>query len=155
MPAALAVVRHQHTNQPGDVSLLSLVVAPQLRGLGLARGLLNWLRSELQERGWARLNVSYPLDHSCNAAMEKLTSSREGWTHRPGLQLMQLDRNGAGKLIQRLAPLVEHAQRSHRYSLVTWNDLPATTRNGLGESLRAPVWAHPRNDGGQDPLPIL
>jgi GNAT superfamily N-acetyltransferase/predicted GNAT family acetyltransferase len=155
MPAALGVLRSQQSSKAGEVSLLSLVVAPQLQGLGLARDLLSWLRTNLKQQGWSRLNVSYPLDHSCTAAMEKLTCSSEGWSHRPGLQLMQLDRSGAAQLVQRLAPVVRHAQRRQRFSLLAWSDLAASTRRGLGDSLRAPDWAHPRDDGQRDPLQAL
>lgn len=87
--------------------------------------------------------------------MEKLTSTSEGWIHRPGLQLMQLDRSGATQLVQRLTPLVKHAQRSGRFRLKAWNDLCAACRSSLGKSLHAPEWAHPRDDEGQDPLQIL
>lgn len=154
-PAALAVLRREHTSAPGVVGLLSLVVAPQLRGLGLARDLLNWLRRDLQQLGWTALSVSYPLDHSCTAAMEKLTSTSEGWTHSPGLQLMQLDRSGAAQLVQRLNSMVSYVQRSHRFRLKTWKDLTASSRKSLGELLDAPLWAHPRDDAGQDPLQAL
>jgi ribosomal protein S18 acetylase RimI-like enzyme len=155
MPAALAVLRHQHTREPGYVSLLSLVVAPQLQGLGLARELLNWLLKELRQLDLTGLSVSYPLDHSCTAAMEKLTSSSEGWSHRPGLQLMQLDRSGASQLVQRLTPMVSHAQRSGRFSWMAWSDLTAHTRRTVAQALNAPQWAHPKDDAGQDPLQAL
>jgi len=155
MPAALAVLREQHTSQRGTVSLLSLVVAPQLQGLGLARDLLHWLRRELRQLGRTVLSLSYPLDHGCTAAMERLTSPREGWSHGPGLQLMQLDRSGAAQLVQRLTPLVNHARRSGRFSLMAWSELAATTRRTLGESLNAPQWAWPSSETGQDPLQAL
>lgn len=155
MPAALAVLRSQQSRAAGELGLLSLVVTPHLQGLGLARDLLGWLRVELKQRGWSRLSVSYPLDHRCTAAMEKLTRSSEGWTHRPGLQLMQFDRSGAAQLVQRLAPVVRHAQRQQRFSLQAWHDLAAGTRRGLGDCLRAPDWAHPREDGPEDPLQTL
>jgi len=155
IPAALAVLRQENTNQTRAVVLLSLVVAPQLRGIGLGRALLNWLRMELRQLNWTMLSVSYPLDHSCTAAMEKLTSASEGWSHRPGLQLMQLDRSGAAQLVQRITPLVRHAQRSGRFSLLAWRDLSAATRASLSESLNAPEWAHPSDDAGKDPLQAL
>jgi GNAT superfamily N-acetyltransferase len=155
MPAALAVLRHQHTREPGYVSLLSLVVAPRLNGLGLARELLNWLLKELRQLGWTGLSVSYPLDHRCTTAMEKLTSTSEGWSHRPGLQLMQLDRRGAFQLVQRLTPVVSHIQRSGRFSWMAWCDLTAHTRRSIAQALNAPQWAHPKNNAGHDPLQDL
>lgn len=155
MPAGLAVLRHQPTGGPGDVALLSLVVAPQLRGLGLARELLNWLLNELRQLGWTALNLSYPLDHNCTPAMEKLTNASEGWIHRPGLQLVQLDRSGVSDLVERLTPLVQHAQRSGRLAIKPWSDLAASMRQNLGTDLGAPQWAHPREDWGQDPLQAL
>jgi ribosomal protein S18 acetylase RimI-like enzyme len=155
MPAALVVLREQDIGERGDVALLSLVVAPQLRSLGLARELLNWVLKALQQLGRTALSLSYPLDHNCTPAMEKLTKTSEGWIHRPGLQLMQLDRSGATQLVQRLIPLVRHAQRSGRLAIKPWSDLAANTRQSLGAALDAPKWAHPRDDWGQDPLQAL
>lgn len=155
LPAALAVLRSEQATQAGQLGLLSLVVAPPLRRLGLARDLLTWVSSELKQQGWRGLSLSYPLDHSCTPAMEKLTSRTEGWLHRPGLQLMQLDRQGAAQLVQRLTPLMRRARRAERFSFRAWADLAVTTRQGLGASLDAPPWAHPRDDGGQDPLQVL
>ena len=155
MPAALAVLRSHQRSATGEVSVLSLVVTPHLQGLGLARELLSWLRAELKQQGWGRLSVSYPLDHSCTEAMEKLTSSCEGWTHRAGLQLMQLDRSGAAQLVQRLAPMARHAQRQQRFSLRAWNDLEPISLKGLGDCLCAPEWAHPRDEADGDPLQAL
>lgn len=152
MPAGLAVLRQEHRSQPADLTLLSLVVTPQLRRLGLARELLTWVRQQAQQLGWQALTVSYPLDHSCTAAMEKLTSATEGWHHTPGLLLLQLNRNGAAQLVERLTPLVTHARQSGRFGLTSWDDLPATVRNLLGPNLKAPVWAWPQDDHGNDPL---
>jgi predicted GNAT family acetyltransferase len=156
LPAALAVLRAEASSGGENVVLLSLVVAPQLRGLGLARELLKWLRRELCDLGWTTLSLSYPLNHACTQAMEKLTRSSSGWIHRPGLQIMQLDRSGAADLVERLTPLVKHAQRSGRLKVKMWSDVEASTLRGLGIALGAPLWAHPREDLGQeDPLQTL
>ena len=155
MPAGLAILRREHTHSSAPIHLLSLVVASPLRRLGLGRELLAWVREEGRLLGWGEVSVSYPLDHSCTAAMDRLTSSDEGWVHTAGLQLLQLKRDGAEQLLQELAPAVNRCQRSGRFGISAWRDLPTTIREGLGQQVKAPTWAWPRDDHGQDPLHAL
>lgn len=155
LPAALAVLRLEQRSASSDATLLSLVVTPQLQRLGLARELMQWLFQQSQQLGWAGLSVSYPRDHSCTVAMHKLTKAEAGWKHTAGLLLLQLDRSGAARLLERLDPLLRHAQRSDRFKLTAWQELPPAQRNNLGPALKAPFWAWPSDDQGHDPLQVL
>jgi GNAT superfamily N-acetyltransferase len=155
MPAGLAVLRWDPRAQDGDIYLLSLVVAKQLRGLGLARDLLAWIRGELKRLGWSCLTMSYPVNHGSSSAMEKLTSSAKGWHHRPGLQLLHLNRDGAQQLFQRLTPGVIHAQRSGRFRLSRWADLPPADQCQFGHRLGASPRLAPAEVLGDDALSVL
>lgn len=57
--------------------------------------------------------------------------------------------------MQRLSLLVKKAQRSQSLSLIAWNDLHAITRNKIGKSMDAPVWAHSRDDEGWKHLKVM
>lgn len=152
-PAALAIVRRQAKSN--DALVLSIVVTPLLRGIGLGHELLCWLQAELRQIGVRRLRISYPLEHVCTPAMEKLTSRENGWINRPGLQIMQLDRFGMVNLQQRLAPAVSRLERSGRFAIKEWHEIPASRRHELGQVLNAPWWAHPEDDLPKDPLQQL
>jgi hypothetical protein len=107
------------------------------------------------ELGWRSLGLSYPLQHARTAAIQRLTPSAAGWLHRPGLQLVNISRQGGAALVQRLEPSVAQANRQGRFTLIPWRDLPVPQRQNLGSSLQAPAWACPNDDPGQDALQQL
>lgn len=155
LPAGLVVLRQDLLHDPTAVRLLSLAVAAPLRRLGLARELMAWLLQQAPSLGWTSLSLSYPLNHDCTAAMQKLTASAAGWRQSDGLQLVHLDRQGGGRLLQRLEAAVVRAGRSSRLGLMEWRELPERSRQELGPLLQAPKWAWPAADDGHDPLQSL
>ena len=155
IPAGLAVLRQDGEPVSRPIQLLSIAVAAPLQRLGFARELLSWIRQEAQQLGWGSISVSYPLDHGCTEAMERLTNSDEGWEHGDGLQLLQLNRDGAKQLVQALSPAAQHYQRSGRFELLSWGDLPQSVQAELGPKLAAPSWAWPKDHHGRDPLQSL
>jgi hypothetical protein len=155
MPGGLAILRRELNDAGSSGQLLSLVVAEPLRRLGLGRDLLGWVCQQGQQLGWVGLGLSYPLDHHGTTAMEKLTSRDAGWVHSPGLQLVQLNRDGAQQLLLQLKPAVQRCMRSGRFRISPWRACPDGIRNGIGPRLAAPPWAWPRDDHGNDPLQAL
>lgn len=155
VPTGLAVLRQQHQGPSPGLTVLSLAIAPQWRCLGLARQLMQWLRHEAWSLGWDRLSLSYPLANASTAAMERLTDPAEGWQHSPGLRLVQVERAGATELFEQLTPLVRFAQRSGRWALEPWGQLPLQLRHSVGAELEAPQWLWPCGDGVDDPLQTL
>jgi hypothetical protein len=143
IPAGLAVLRQDLQRDPTAVRLLSLAVTTPLRQLGLARDLLSWLRGQAPLLGWSSLGLSYPLNHACTEAMQKLTLNADGWHHSDGMQLVHLDRQGGAELLQRLADSVARARHRGRFGLLAWGSCqsgtarslarPSRLRNGLGQ----------------------
>jgi len=155
VPAGLVVLRLDPQAARGHVTILSLVVAQPFWRLGLARDLLAWIRDQAPRWGWQSLSLGYPLHHACSAAMERLTNPTDGWHQELGLRLVRLNREGAKLLLDRLNPVLRENQRSGRFVLTAWNDLPDGVRNDLGPRLQAPAWAVPVVDDGEDPLQTL
>ena len=148
LPAALAVI---HLREDSSAEMLSLAVVDPLRRLGLARQLIGWIVSQGRLLGWRDFSLSYPLEHPSSSAMERLTDAQQGWQHRPGLRLVQIGRDGAQTLIDRLKAVVERQRARSSAAVIPWGHLSAAEQANLGRELQAPEWAWP-DQGDAGPL---
>ena len=149
LPAAFAVVR---CSSGSALEILSLVVAEPFRRLGLASNLLAWLGNEAQQLHCSSLILSYPRDHANTQAMERLTPTRQGWSHEPGLRLVHLDRKGLEALLERVNPIGVQCKRSKRFRVVAWSALSPPQHQLLNAVEQVPQWARPNHSGNSDEL---
>jgi len=138
LPAALAVIQ---LSSAKVLDVLSLVVAEPFRGLGLATQLCDWLRCEAKRLGLHALMISFPFDHPCTGAMERLTDPGQGWSHSPGLRLVHLNREGLQGLMERVSQLVDQWGRNNRFQTLSWRDLKPKQLVQLQGVSDAPHWA--------------
>lgn len=140
LPAAFAVVR---CCSSWAFEVLSLVVAEPFRRLGLARVLLKWLVNEAQHFGYSSVAVTFPRNHACTLAMERLTPKIQGWAHAPGLRLVHFDRKGLLALLDRVTPMAARWECSLRFRSIGWSALSAQQHQQITAAENVPVWALP------------
>lgn len=136
-PAGLAIADLPTAERP-SAELLSLYVAPEFRGQGLATELLAGLEGDLTKIGVRKIDGSYMTGRPTLAALERVLAKR-GFTP-PSLRT----------LVVRFTP--EEASHTDWYrraklppdsSIFPWTELTAAERQALQRSQAERRWIHP------------